>query len=371
LKLTLIKSGSEASKILDLIRFIAAIIVCFYHGGFSFLPADPAVMIFFVLSGYFISSSVLKSMVNDNWSWGVYLTSRLTRLLLVLIPALLLTFFWDKLGILVYGNAVDPSNLSLNVFFGNLFFLQGVIVKTFGSNGPLWSLSYEFWYYILFPCVVLTFRSKKLTKRIFYGIVVIGISLFLGSRIMEYFLIWLCGTLIVLLKPIKLNDIDRKLRIGLLSLSFLLTIVSFKLLFIVFNITHPTPETNQFIPDVSVAVSFSLFLYLVLSAYNHIIDRGQKSSFLNSNICMYLAGTSYTLYLVHAPILHFALKWYDSFIGSPDILTKIAYRAAALTLILLYGWAISRLTEKHTDAARNIVLNLLFKRSRKPFKKAA
>jgi peptidoglycan/LPS O-acetylase OafA/YrhL len=151
----------------------------------------------------------------------------------------------------------------------------------------------------------------------------------------------------------------------------LLTIVSFKLLFIVFNITHPTPETNQFIPDVSVAVSFSLFLYLVLSAYNHIIDRGQKSSFLNSNICMYLAGTSYTLYLVHAPILHFALKWYDSFIGSPDILTKIAYRAAALTLILLYGWAISRLTEKHTDAARNIVLNLLFKRSRKPFKKAA
>ena len=33
----------------------------------------------------------------------------------------------------------------------NAFFLQTIVGPTFGSNGPLWSLAYEWWYYVLFP----------------------------------------------------------------------------------------------------------------------------------------------------------------------------------------------------------------------------
>jgi peptidoglycan/LPS O-acetylase OafA/YrhL len=30
------------------------------------------------------------------------------------------------------------------VFLGNFLFLQSIVSPVFGSNGPLWSLSYEF-----------------------------------------------------------------------------------------------------------------------------------------------------------------------------------------------------------------------------------
>src|ERR1035441_502485 len=48
---------------------------------------------------------------------------------------------------------------TLPAFFGNLFFLQSVVSPVFGSNGPLWSLSYEFWYYILFPVLMIAATS--------------------------------------------------------------------------------------------------------------------------------------------------------------------------------------------------------------------
>src|SRR4030088_13412 len=57
-----------------------------------------AVMIFFVLSGYFIGMSVLDSVAEHRWSWRVYLVSRLTRLQLVLFPALILGAIWDQIG---------------------------------------------------------------------------------------------------------------------------------------------------------------------------------------------------------------------------------------------------------------------------------
>ena len=41
---------------------------------------NQAVMVFFVLSGYFIGTSVCESLDARRWSWRVYLVNRLTRL---------------------------------------------------------------------------------------------------------------------------------------------------------------------------------------------------------------------------------------------------------------------------------------------------
>jgi peptidoglycan/LPS O-acetylase OafA/YrhL len=46
------------------------------------------VIVFFVLSGYLVGGSVLRSVAVNHWSWRVYLLNRLTRLYAVLIPAL-------------------------------------------------------------------------------------------------------------------------------------------------------------------------------------------------------------------------------------------------------------------------------------------
>ena len=44
-----------------------------------------------------------------------------------------------------------PLHLDAATFWGNLVFLQTILVPTYGTNALLWSLANEFWYYMLFP----------------------------------------------------------------------------------------------------------------------------------------------------------------------------------------------------------------------------
>jgi peptidoglycan/LPS O-acetylase OafA/YrhL len=50
-----------------------------------------AVIVFFVLSGFFITRSIMMAEQRGRWSWKWYLSQRLTRLWIVLIPALIMT----------------------------------------------------------------------------------------------------------------------------------------------------------------------------------------------------------------------------------------------------------------------------------------
>ena len=117
-----------------------------------------AVIVFFVLSGFFIVSSIADAFEQRRWSFASYLVNRITRLSLVLIPPLILCWIVDRIGMAMaatapfyehpVANLFTASVASLETlpnFVGNLFYLQGILVQPFGSNAPLWSLSYEFW----------------------------------------------------------------------------------------------------------------------------------------------------------------------------------------------------------------------------------
>src|SRR6266851_274573 len=112
--------GSFASDVLDLLRGIAAFAVFFGHARSLFLVdykdvenkgpgvqafylvtgfGHQAVMLFFVLSGFFIGGNVLHLMLSGKWSWTSYLISRFTRLYVVLLPGLLATLLCDVAGI--------------------------------------------------------------------------------------------------------------------------------------------------------------------------------------------------------------------------------------------------------------------------------
>ena len=125
-----------------------------------------AVMVFFVLSGYLVGGSVLTAFEDGRWSWRSYALRRLTRLWIVLLPAMVLTLALDWVGqglspagyqgafasVHHSGPTPDsPADWAQSTFWGNIFFLQTITVGIFGTNGPLWSLAYEFWYYLLFP----------------------------------------------------------------------------------------------------------------------------------------------------------------------------------------------------------------------------
>jgi peptidoglycan/LPS O-acetylase OafA/YrhL len=228
--------AKRASVHLDLIRGVSAVAVLVYHLRGLFFVDYPflanksllssalyavtgyghqAVMVFFVLSGYFIGTSVMESASEARWSWRTYFVSRLTRLQLVLFPALVLGALWDRIGMRIsqaaplYFDALYKFNVpsvalrsTVPVFFGNLFFLQSIVSPVFGSNGPLWSLSYEFWYYIIFPALILATAAWVGTRiRILYAGVALLLLWFTGPQISLYFLIWLAGALVGRLQP--------------------------------------------------------------------------------------------------------------------------------------------------------------------------
>ena len=134
-----------------------------------------AVIVFFALSGFLVGGKAFENIVSGRFEWSRYILRRLTRLWIVIIPALFLTLMFDSLGSrLSHGNGYDGSYYgiysqgpsaprgvddSLISFLGNLAFLQTIYVPTFGSNGPMWSLANEFWYYIIFPMAAWAFLS--------------------------------------------------------------------------------------------------------------------------------------------------------------------------------------------------------------------
>ena len=162
-----------------------------FASGFAYL----AVIVFFILSGWLVGGSLLNRLNTDN-AISNYAIDRVTRLWIVLIP----TFGVMLLFGLATG-ALDPSELSfvpdnaysVTAFIGNLLGLQNILVPEFGGNFPLWSLSNEIWYYVLFPLLVMLFRTPSMLHRFLILVVVAAIVHSLNSAILLYFSIWLLG----------------------------------------------------------------------------------------------------------------------------------------------------------------------------------
>ena len=359
---------TTASVLLDLLRGVAALLVLLghwrnllfidypqltSHKAMLLVPyalssaGHQAVVIFFVLSGYLISRSIFGSFARNQWNWSGYLTHRLVRLWVVLLPGLLLCALWDNLGLhlhlapALYSGAVQNHitgdihhTISAHIFFGNMFFLQSVLVPIFGSDGPLWSLANEFWYYLLFPLGLVTLRRQfSLPQRIISGILFVGTAWFVRHGILPLFPIWLAGTVLALLPPPR---VSRRARI-------ITAILYFPLPFI-FAKAHRIPGLFS---DYLFGIATFAFLWMMLSATNH-----ARQNTLFTKVSQTLARASYTLYVVHVP---FVLLLTALFLGErrwvPDA-QHIFKGLAILTVTLLYAYLVAALTEFHTDSIR-------------------
>jgi peptidoglycan/LPS O-acetylase OafA/YrhL len=142
---------------LDLLRSLAALAVILSHAASIFtMPHAPtwgheAVIIFFVLSGYVISH-VADTRETDA---RTFIVARLARLWSVLVPAMALTAVCDFVG-RHYGidrsiYAASPANMPMVRLAAPLVFLSETWVSIQPlSNGVVWSLCAELWYYMLF-----------------------------------------------------------------------------------------------------------------------------------------------------------------------------------------------------------------------------
>jgi peptidoglycan/LPS O-acetylase OafA/YrhL len=368
-----------ASAHLNLARGLAAAAVAFQHlralllldwprttthsyfaGIFYFLAkfGHPAVIVFFVLSGFLVGSSGLRAIENRTWSFPRYLLHRFLRLEIVLLPALLLSLLWDSVGIHLLGASTlynggwhlvvrpGPIDLSWRTLLGNAAFVQDILVTTFGTNGPLWSLSYEFWYYVLFGLLATAaLRTARLWLRLLIAVLVIVVAWFTGFAIMSLAPLWFLGLGIYLL-PRK--NLSHRARLILLAASILLFLT---FLGLTFGRRAPVEiPTQPLMIDLVTGILFSLVLYATLHA-NPARPRYRQ-------IAHHIAAPTYTLYANHMPAMTLLLAWLG--VRQPPTPARCLELLGWFLVFWLYAYGLYLLFESRTPTIRNWIEPKLF-----------
>jgi len=270
-----------------------------------------AVMIFFVLSGFVIA---YISQVKEDTP-GLYFKSRFARLYSVAIPALFITLVLDYFGsraapelyVWPYYQASEPVHRFLvNLLFVNQLWFENV--RAF-SNGPYWSLSYEFWYYVIFAAAFYYTGAK----RFFFTA---AACLIAGPKILLLFPIWLMG--------VACFHLSQKLHISLLP-ALLLTVMPLAAYIVYWKLGYHKDlidlpaqlwgwdfynvklrHSRQFFNDyvLGAAVATHLLGIIALSRYFSF------PAFLEKPI-RYFAGMTFAVYLMHYPFLYFFGSYLD------------------------------------------------------------
>jgi peptidoglycan/LPS O-acetylase OafA/YrhL len=319
-----------------------------------------AVMVFFVLSGYFVGSSVLRAVMRSRWSWRWYLNQRLTRLWIVLVPALLIGGALDFTGISVFGTAgvyggtqgyagivPDAVQAHLGVATGaqNVLFLQGFRATTFGSNGALWSLANEFWYYLAFPLLVFVIAAARHWTRLVAAALLVLLGLFVGGSIAIYSIVWLMGVA-TFLAP-EASGLRRRYWLGWFCAIGSVGACLLSLLVAKYRLEG---EAADFVLVPAIAVLLFVLGQRWAGGHDDVPSAAGKAF-------KKLAAFSYTLYVIHLPILVFLRAWAEkAHIGllqpSPTHVVGAFVIAGAVVAI---AYMVSLVAERHTDGVRRWV----------------
>jgi peptidoglycan/LPS O-acetylase OafA/YrhL len=324
-----------------------------------------AVIVFFVLSGYWVGGGVLRSVGRGRFNWRDYAVKRLVRLWIVLLPALVLTASLDVIGREWFASSTvytDPwfyppqflqlgTPFSLEAALGNIVFLQSIHVPPFGTNGPLWSLACEFWYYAIFPCAVIAVRggSSPRARVACAAGFLIGCAIS-GTEVLKLFLVWLLGVLVAHHQS-SIQGTMRRLAPS--SLAALRLVASAGFIAAVLCWSASPGAIHWRVGEAAVGLATACLLAVLLDDVHWHGIHG----WLLRSVSGY-ARASYSLYAIHLPILALVTA---AFIARPERRwhpdhVHLAVGALVVLAILLIAWVFATFTEMHTDRVRIALL---------------
>jgi peptidoglycan/LPS O-acetylase OafA/YrhL len=145
---------------IDGLRAVAVVPVIAFHAGFSgFAGGFVGVDVFFVISGYLITSLLMEDLEQGRFSIADFYERRARRILpaLFLVMALSIPFAWNLLPS-AQGRDFALSMAAVALFSSNfLFWQQSGYFDAAAEERPLlhtWSLAVEEQYYVLFPLLL-------------------------------------------------------------------------------------------------------------------------------------------------------------------------------------------------------------------------
>lgn len=177
---------------LDLLRVIAICCVVHAHGAhllngscFEFLtniPLPHGVDIFFVISGFLIGTSFISYSVKSSHVDASKVLSFYGRTMLRILPnyyVILLIYY-----LLVNGSIVN-GNIHEFPIWRFITFTQNIFTPFYNFYWESWSLSVQFWFYIIFPLLLFIFSKHIDIKKIVPYICIFFILMSVIFRIIE------------------------------------------------------------------------------------------------------------------------------------------------------------------------------------------
>jgi peptidoglycan/LPS O-acetylase OafA/YrhL len=352
------KIDGNLSIYLDLLRLGAAVVVFLSHAHVFLLPSikigplgwgREAVAVFFVLSGFVIS---YVGQVSEK-EWRVYLVARLARIMPVALLAIAVIFVADSIGMHTNAFYYDFINtgffapvsveaaLAYVTFTNQLWFAHAV----FGSGEPYWSLGFEVQYYLFFGLFAFSPRRARIPLLCLWAAIA-------GPKILMYMPLWLMGWL-TMKCVIERPPFRRPISIAMIGTSVALFI---SLKFFADRAATNMYETWSLSQE---AINFVYFNLIGVAVVLHLIG---AASLLNQAPVLFektgpaikwLAGGSFTLYLVHQPLI----LMFASFLHPVE--EHIPMAAALLVVCFILCFVLAEIAERRKKFFAALVVSLL------------
>ena len=288
------------------------------YASLSLYYGHQAVIFFFVLSGFVIhmrySQSILENKTTATFDLIPFFIRRLRRIYPVFLFAMLLTLVLDQVGmsqhyaIYFHTTPYDLINqnvtpdFSLQTGLANLTLLP--VASYWGSNSPVWSLRFEWCFYLIYPLFWLVTRySLKIASAAVFLLFLMSLLGWLGPAglieiVLSAFPAWWLGAMLADVCTGRL-----KLRFSQIAwLAGLFVILPF--------LVAPLVNIEQSLQDLLWAFGFTGLIAACLAWQN----RGGSLAYLER--LRFLGDISYDLYVIHFPILVLMGGWLMS--QSPD-----------------------------------------------------
>ena len=304
-----------------------------------FFYGHEMVLFFFVLSGFVIHIRYSRNLQknDDSIHFRSYLKRRVLRIYPALIFALLFTYLLDQTGRYLqlpsyFHPRIFPPGVdrySLTTLIGNLALMMNTYVPVWGSNVPLWSLKFEFWFYLLFPLFFLLLkRSASMAFLVQVALFTLSFFPFLWpvrllNDVFTSMIIWWLG---VFLADVYTGRVKVKMKYLCPLVLAIPAVFKFK------------EEMNSQIYDLIWGLGFVGFLSIIFQFEDKI------SKWNLTKMIAPMGAFSYSLYITHRPIQFFM----NGLIGKyyQNLPSHFNFLYINIVVVILFAYLIHFLIEK-------------------------
>lgn len=316
--------SNEYKPEIDGLRAFAIIAVIGFHYFSNIFPGGfIGVDIFFVISGYLITENIIKQNAAGNFSYYVFYARRVRRLFPALAFTIVLCFcaaylLFNAEHMLRFGKIAVSSIFSVSNFTFRDEAGYFDLSKDFKPLLHTWSLAVEAQFYLIMPFfLIMAQRSLKIRGIIITFLILILANCLMSQMVVAYspetafymfffriFEFAIGGLCVFIFTPqiIKNSFFSTLLFIG--------GITSILLAIFLYNEAMPFPGIAALVPCLGVAAI--------------ILSRSKLNFILRNKPMVLLGKISYSLYLIHWPIMIFYKYWKFSSPDTYESLTLIA-----------------------------------------------